>query len=83
MMQEATPNTDSNKTIQTSTQIYLIQLDPKHVIASNAQYPSTETRNPSWVKELRNAGIQLSLLNETGGITMTKKDNRIQLQTTR
>lgn len=62
---------------------YLIQLDPKHVIASNAQYPSTETRNPSWVKELRNAGIQLSLLNETGGITMTKKDNRIQLQTTR
>lgn len=51
------------------------------VIATQAPYPAGEMRSDLWKARLFLAGIELLLLDETGGITLTQKNGKLDIQT--
>jgi len=58
----------------------LRRLGSHTVIASDASYPSSESRAPSWKRSLRENGINLLILSQTGAITITR-DSKSQALT--
>jgi len=57
-------------------------LKASHVVATQAPYPSGEMRSPQWIEQIQLAGIELLLLDQTGGIIMTQENGKLDIQTT-
>ncbi len=49
----------------------------KEIIATQAYYPTGETRSESWKAQLHSSGIKLYLLDQTGGIKLTQENGEL------
>ncbi len=56
-------------------------LRPKTLIATQAYYPAEQSRTNKWIHEVKNQGISLLLLNESGAVTITQDNDQLDFQT--
>lgn len=69
----------NDQSISTDT---IKSLNPSHVIASQSIYPEGEHRTEQWKNALKNSGIKLFLLDQSGAITLTQENARLEVEPT-
>jgi len=56
-------------------------LSPQTIIATQTYYPAEQSRSNKWIYEIQKQPLSLYLLNETGAVTITLKDDNLRFNT--
>ncbi|MGJ8656040.1 MAG: ComEC/Rec2 family competence protein [Akkermansiaceae bacterium] len=56
-------------------------LSPKTIIATHSHFPPDQSRSTTWINAIKNQGINLYLLNQSGAVTITQEDKHLHYET--
>lgn len=56
-------------------------LAPKSIIATNAAFPTDQARSDDWIYAIKNQGIDLFLLDQSGAVTINQENGELEFDT--